>query len=385
MDISDTKIGIESTIIPPFETNLKAANMYEKLGFDSLWFGDHIMSLWPDAIWTPDIVNMASYMKNPHDMYNAFPTMAVVANNTKKVFLGTSVTESFRHPPSLLAHMILTIDHISKGRVILGIGAGEGENIVPYGIKWEKPIGRLEEAIKIIKLLWKHDKKVNFEGNFWKLKDAVLSLKPYKKNKPPPIWIGAFKPKMLELTGKIGDGWLPYNLNPKRYKERLEIIQRSAKNEGRNPDEITSGIEVSVIIDEKIEECDKMIEHPLVKNHLLFSDNETFKEYGLSHPFGDNFYGILDYIPTRYDKKTLIDAFEKIPIEMCKDFYLVGTPDDIIGKLEEYAKIGVKHIVIHNLTSACDIRKVQSSTLCIKKVLDHIKEDELKMIEPIPG
>lgn len=166
MDISDLKIGIESSVVPPFENNLKAIKMYERLGFDSLWFSDHTMSWWPDAIWTPDIVNMTSYMKNPHDVYNVFPTMAVVANNTKKVYLGTAVTETFRHPPSVLAHMILTIDHISKGRVILGIGAGEGENVIPYGIKWEKPIGRLEEAIKIIKLLWKEEKKVNFEANF---------------------------------------------------------------------------------------------------------------------------------------------------------------------------------------------------------------------------
>jgi len=299
--------------------------------------------------------------------------MAIAVNSTKKVFLGTSVTETVRHHPALLAHMIITLDHFSKGRIILGIGAGEGENILPYGIEWEKPVSRLEESINVIKLLWKEEKKIDFNGKFWKLKDAVLSLKPIKKNRPPPIWIGAHGPKMLELTGKIGDGWLPFNLNPEKYKESLEQIQTSAKNHGRNPDDITSGIELVVIIDEKPEECDRLIEHPLLKNQMLTLDNDAFKEYGISHPLGENFYGGLDYIPTRYDRKTLLEAFEKIPLEMCKDYAISGTPDEIIGKLEKYAKIGAKHIVMFNYTPICDLFKLETSYTCVKKVLDYFK------------
>ncbi len=383
MDISDLKIGMENSYTPPFENNLKRTKTFEKDGFDSLWFSDHIMSWWPDAIWTPDIINLASLLKSPHDSYNLYPVMAIVASNTKKVKIGTSVTEIFRHPPSLLAHMIITLDHISKGRITLGIGAGEKENIVPYGIKWEKPFSRLEEAIKIIKLLWRKDKKVDFDGKFWKLKDAVLSLKPIKKNRAPPIWIGAFGPKMLELTGKIGDGWLPFNLNSRRYKDSLEKIQTSAKNHGRNPEEITPGNELCLIIDEKHDECDKMVDSPLVKNQMLTLQDEIFREYGISHPFGDNFHGGLDYIPTRYDKKTLMEAYDKIPTEMCKDFFVVGTPDDIIGKFEEYAKIGAKHIVIVNYTIMCDLRKFQSSYNCIKKVLDYFKDSSPKIVQKI--
>ncbi len=143
MDISKVKIGIFNAYTPPFENGIRTTKMYEKAGFDSLWVPDHIMSWFPDAIWTPDIVNIASVLKNPHDSYNIFPVMAIIANNTKKVSIGTAVTETFRHHPALLAHLIITLDHISKGRIILGIGDGEGENGKPYGIKWEKPVSRL--------------------------------------------------------------------------------------------------------------------------------------------------------------------------------------------------------------------------------------------------
>jgi phthiodiolone/phenolphthiodiolone dimycocerosates ketoreductase len=384
MDISDIKIGIDNTYTYPFENGIRTTKVYEKFGFDSLWFSDHLMAWFPDAIWTPNLVNLSTLLRRPHDFYNVFPTMAVVANNTKKAFIGTIVTETFRHHPALLAHIMITLDHISRGRVILGIGAGEGENIIPYGIKWEKPVSRLEEAIKIIKLLWKKDKKVHFEGEFWKLQDAVLTLKPFKRTRPPPIWIGAFGPKMLELTAKLGDGWLPYAMPLKKYNECLVKIQSAAKREGRKLNEITPAIGLCLIIDKKQEECEKMLEAPLIKNQILTAPDRYFKEYGISHPLGDNFYGALDYIPTRYDKETLLEAYNKVPNEMCRDFFVVGTPDNVIGKIEEYIKIGAKHLVFFNSTLWCDVNKANSSYICIKKVLDYFKEEKSKLFEPIP-
>jgi phthiodiolone/phenolphthiodiolone dimycocerosates ketoreductase len=311
--------------------------------------------------------------------------MTIVANNTKKVKIGTAVTETFRHHPAQLAHMIITLDHFSKSRIILGIGAGERENIVPYGIEWEKPVSRLAEAIEIIRILWKEEKKVDFDGKFWKLEDAVLSLKPYRKKKPPPIWIGAFGPRMLELTGKVGDGWFPFNLNLEDYKDGLKKIQDSAKIHQRDHDEITPAVELLVIIDENQDECDRMVTQPLIKNQMLTMKDEAFREYGISHPLGDNFYGALDYIPTRYDRKTLLDAYEKISLQMCKDYAISGTPDEVIGKIEEYAKIGAKHIVIFNFTPVADINKLLKSTESVKKVLDYFKEDKSKVLEAVPS
>ena len=118
----------------------------------------------PESIWTPDLISMSKLQPSPHDFYDVFSIMSVAAWNTQKFQLGTSVTEPFRRHPAVLAQIFLTQDHISKGRTILGIGTGEGENVIPYGIKWDKPVTRLEEAIKIIRLLWDSDDKVNFDG-----------------------------------------------------------------------------------------------------------------------------------------------------------------------------------------------------------------------------
>jgi len=85
MDISNVKMGILNSYFPPFEGSIRNTKNYEEAGYDSLWLPDHIMNWFPDAIWSPDIVNVASVLKRPHDLYNIFPVMAVMANNTKKV------------------------------------------------------------------------------------------------------------------------------------------------------------------------------------------------------------------------------------------------------------------------------------------------------------
>ena len=103
-------------------------------------------------------------------------------------------------------------------------------------------------------------------------------------------------------------------------------------------------------------------------------ENEYFESFGISHPFGKDFYGLLNYIPTQYDRETMVEALSKIPAKLCNESFLHGTPDEIISKLEEYAKVGLKHIVLYNITYNCDISKVKSSFGCIKKVLEYFKK-----------
>ena len=373
MDIDDIRIGTEGTFLPPFENGINTVKRIEELGYDSVWWADHLMSWIPESIWTPDIAEVAAYRDTPHLYFDALCTIAVAAWNTKRILLGPAVTETFRRHPAVLAQSFLTLDHLSKGRVILGIGAGEGENVTPYGIKWNKPASRLEEAINIIRLLWENDKKVDFDGKFWKLKDAVLGLEPYEKGKYPPIWIGAHRPKMLEMTGRLGDGWLPSWMDLDFYREGLGIIRDSAKRAGRDPDEITPALYTYVFLDEDHEECHRMLGTPMAKNFAMITPPEVFKRYGVQHPFGENYYGLLEFIPTRYDRKTMLEALEKVPTKLCEDNFLHGTPDEIIGKIEKYTKIGLKHVVINNMTFFLDIRKIKSSFKCMKKILTYFK------------
>ncbi len=375
MDITDLKIGIEGTFVPPFKAGINSIKELELQGYDSVWWFDHIMNWIPESIWTPDITKLAALVKSPHELYDAILTLAISAWNTRKVYLGTAVTDPFRRPPATLAHTFLTLDHLSKGRAILGIGAGIAANLTPYGLEWHKQVSRFEEAVKIIRLLWENTEKVDFNGNFWKLKDAVLALKPYKKRKYPPIWIGAHAKRMLEITGRLGDGWLPVIINPNSYGEKLKIIRGAAKKKGRDPNEITPALYCLSIADEESEECHKILNHPLMKTFAFPKAEEDFKPYGKNHPFGENFAGYRDFIPSRCDREFVLDAVDKVPLKMLEDIFLLGTPDEIISQIEEYVKVGLKHIILCNVTYLVDIKKMHSSQNCMTKVLNYFKSN----------
>jgi phthiodiolone/phenolphthiodiolone dimycocerosates ketoreductase len=374
MDTHQLKIGIEGTFVPPFKGGIKTVMEFEKQGYDSIWWFDHIMNWIPESIWTPDITKLATLVKSPHELYDALITIAVAAWNTKKVQLGTAVTEPFRRPPASLAHTFLTLDHVSRGRVILGIGAGLATNLTPYGLKWHKPVSRFEEAIKIIRLLWENDEKIDYNGDFWVLKDAVLALGPHKKGKYPPIWIGANGERMLEITGRLGDGWLPVILDPKSYQEKLAIIKGAAKKAGRDPTEITPSLYCLTISDEDPGVCQEILNNPLIKAFAFPKTDADFKPYGVHHPLGENFAGYRDFIPSRCDRETVLNAIEKVPIKMLEDIFIIGTPDQIITQIEQYVKAGVQHIILCNVTYLAAIEKMNSSQNCLNKVLNYFKK-----------
>jgi phthiodiolone/phenolphthiodiolone dimycocerosates ketoreductase len=373
MDIDNLSIGRDGTFIPPFKSNLNSIKSFENDGYNSIFFADHIINWIPESIWSPEIVNLAKVYESPHLIYEAFTMMTTAVLNTRKVKLGTGVTETFRRHPAVLAQTMLTLDQASNGRIILGIGTGEKENITPYGIKWDKPVSRLEEALEIVRSLWEKEEKFDFDGQFWQLKNAILTLRPHKVGKFPPIWIAAHGPRMLDITGRLGDGWLPIYLKPNLYEEKLKLVRDSARKVGRSPDEITPALYANVIIDEELEESDKMLESVIAKNHLLTLYSEDFESYGISHPLGENIDGVIEYIPPNYNKDEILQILEKVPLKMCRDFYLNGTPDDVIGQIETYAKSGVKHIVLFNYSVLCDLQKIPSSNICMKRVLEYFK------------
>src|SRR6195952_3730767 len=99
----------------------------------SIWLPDHMVSFWPDSIWTPEFTDLATVSPSPHRHLDAMAVAAAAAVLTTNVPLVTSVVDTVRRHPSLLAQSALTIDHLAKGRFVLGLGSGETENTVPYG------------------------------------------------------------------------------------------------------------------------------------------------------------------------------------------------------------------------------------------------------------
>jgi phthiodiolone/phenolphthiodiolone dimycocerosates ketoreductase len=148
--------------------------------YHSIWLPDHMVSFWPESIWSPEFTDLATVSASPHRHLDAMAVAAAAAVLTKNVPIATSVVDTVRRHPSLLAQSALTIHHLSRGRFILGLGCGETENTVPYGFDFAKPVARYEEALRVIKMLWAGDGPVDFSGQFYTLRHARLDTEPYE-------------------------------------------------------------------------------------------------------------------------------------------------------------------------------------------------------------
>ncbi len=370
------KIGVIGPTFSPPKKLIETVKKIEMKGYDSVWWPDHLMGWYPQSIWKPEITNVAKYQKSPHVFFEASATISFVSSQTNKIILGLSVTDAIRRNPAYLLQTAVTLSYFSNGRFILGLGAGEAENITPYGLNYSKQVSKLEEALKIIKLLKNSGtgEKIYFKGKFWKLEDAVFDLQPHN-NKHPPIWIGGQGEKMLLITGKYGDGWLPVDLTVEEYKEKLKKVLRYASKNGRKEEEITKALFISVIIDKNNEECLKIMDSPLIKAKALIYPAYVYEKHGYQHPLGRNFYGLRDYIPSKLSEKEALKAINLVPKEVLEERYVYGSPEEVINKLAWYKKAGVEHVVLWNETFFGDYRKVKTSYHYLTQVLNYFKEN----------
>jgi phthiodiolone/phenolphthiodiolone dimycocerosates ketoreductase len=199
-----------------------------------------------------------------------------------------------------------------------------------------------------------------------------MSLRPSVEGNPPPIWIASLGPKMLELTAEFGDGWIPTILNPKSYGERLKVIHNHRKKLDRDG-EFTAALWNWCILDDDPSEYEKMMETPLAKAFALLLPGIEWKRLGYSHPFGEDFHSLTDYIPMRYDRETTLKAIEQVPVEVLKEFYMTGDSEIMIKKLEKYTRQGLEHIILWNSSGMFDLEKTRSSYKIMKEVLAYVK------------
>ncbi|TME45305.1 MAG: LLM class flavin-dependent oxidoreductase [Chloroflexi bacterium] len=301
--------GTLGTLMPPAANITRNAQRNESQGYAALWWPDHYMGWFPQSVWTPDITPLAAFQSNPDIFFDPLVAMAAAAGATSKVTLGTAVTEALRRHPVELAQAFLTLDHLAPGRVICGLGSGEALNLLPYGIPFERPVGRLQEAVRIIRLLWSSDGPVDFEGEHFHLRQAVLGLEPTTQG-PPEIWLAAHGPRMLDITGRYADGWLPEFLPLDDYRSRLKRIHQARQDAGRSADPFT---------------------------------------------------------PAMY-------VVEGVPPAVVEAGVLHGTPEEVAQELATYARVGLRHVVLWNVTFFSDANLIRRSYQLMSTLLDLLRD-----------
>ncbi len=367
-------LGAPGRIIPPAAKAIELAQRAEADGFDAMWWPCHLMGWIPDSVWTEDMTPLAGFQENPHIHFDPLMMMGAAGAATEKINLGVSVTDTIRRHPAMLAQAALTADHLSSGRAILGLGSGERMNVTPYGIEWSKPVGRLEEAVEVMRLLWSTDKPVDYDGQFFQLENAVLGLRPYE-GRPPRVWLAAHGPRMLRITGRLADGWLPTNIKPEAYAEKLAAIHESAEANDRDPDAITPSMLAYVLCAPDEEALQRMCEAPLAR--LLFAavdlPPETYARHGSSSPFegGTGFHSFLPSTVSRAEAERVISH---IPPGIVREHTLCGTPEMIVEQIDAYRQAGLRDVVLWNITPFGDAAQSVYSFKAMAQVAKTLRE-----------
>lgn len=313
--------------------------------YHSLWLPDHLVSFWPDSIWTPEFTDLAQASPSPHRYLDTVALAGAVAARTTRTRLATSVLDTVRRHPVMLAQSALTLSHLSGGRFILGLGAGERENLAPYGFGHRRTVSRFGEALRLIRLLWNTDGPIDFAGQYFTLEHARLDAELHHSG-PPPIWIGANGPRMLRLVGELGDGWWPTgSAGPETYSGQLARIREAAEQAGRDPQAITPAKMVVCLIGEP-DELSDILQRPLVKSLVLQLTADALAAAGHRHPMGKHWRGIQDIDPRVLTRDRLLRLFEQVDPAAILSVVPHGTPKQVAEQIAEFGEAGARVVSV---------------------------------------
>lgn len=342
--------------------NVKNGVAAEKQGYDCVWVPDHLVDIQP-----------------PTAVLDAWTELAYIGSHTKKVCLASGVTDTQRIHPAKTANIVATLDNISRGRAVLGIGAGEVMNTEPYGIKFESSdvrIKRVEEAIRVIKLLWTstYEKPVSFKGELYRLKDAHLDTLPVRKP-APPVYVGAYySSKLLRVAGEVADGWYPaFYYTVKGYKERVQMIREGAKRAGRDFGSIDRMALVPIVIGNRASLTRRLKERLKIQ---MVTNRYLFKVLGAESaleavPKGLHYQLVT---PSTGGNRLLDRAINKlnVPDEALErgveEMMAVGTPDQCVASLDRFVKAGATHFMVN-----CPLANKDDHKLIASKIMPHFR------------
>ena len=206
----------------------------EELGYDSVWVMDHLFN--------------NGYIRERLDdkpYYHPLATLSYLAATTERVLLGTSVLVLPYHNPVELAKYTATLDHMSEGRVTLGVGVGAmTEEFTALGIPMSERGALTNECIRVMKELWTNQAP-SYHSSRWNFDDLRFSPKPVQQPHIP-LWIGGASPGALRRAARLGDGWHPSGLTPEEYAVRRQQVRELAERAGRDPDSLTMSARVEV-------------------------------------------------------------------------------------------------------------------------------------------
>lgn len=273
----------------------------------------HLSKYHPDTIWIPETWGMEN-----------FSMLSMISQKVNSPKIGSSIINIYSRSPSLMAMGAATVDTISNGRLVLGLGTSSMPIVEDFhGMKFEKPVLRMREYVEIIRLVLS-GKQVNYDGNFFKLKNFSLLIKPLRNS--IPIYLAAVNQKMVELTWEIADGVIFYLRPISELKNTIEKMQNKKK------------IDVSCqLITCVSKDSQKAIDRARKTLAFYISVGEIYRNFLAKNGFQNE----TEEIFQEFEKSGLEHIHEFVSDSMIESLTICGNPQECLTKLNKFKDTGL--------------------------------------------
>jgi len=329
------KIGV---ILPyegglPFADALEMTQRAEALGLDSVWV--------PEA-WGTDAISL----------------LGALAARTERIRLGTGIVNVFSRTPTLLGQTAATLDLISNGRFILGLGTS-GHQVISgwHGMRFDRPLQRMRETVEIVRRVLRQE-RLRFEGEIFTLNQGLkLLARPVRET--VPIFLATLTPAGLRLTGEVADGWIPTLFSPDHLDLFRPQLEAGARAAGRSLDSLEIAPYVPVLIDDDRSGARDAI-RPWVALYVGGMGsraknfyNDVVQRYGFKDEARD--------IQELYLSGKKLEAIRRVPDTLVDAITIVGPPGYVRERIEAWSSAGVTLLLasVQGKTQADRLRTLQ--------------------------
>jgi F420-dependent oxidoreductase-like protein len=320
----------------PWLEVMEKVKIADELGYDSIWLGES---------WG----------------YELFTSMADLVRVTKRIKIGAGIANIYSRSPAVLASTIATLDERSGGRVLLGLGPS-GAYVIEHwhGVPFEKPLRRTREYIEIIRMILRGEKLV-YHGEIFNL-ERGFKLRFQPRRADIPIYIAAMGPKMVVQAGEISDGVLPVYWPSNKWGELREQLDEGARLAGRPPHSAAiAPFLTSIILSENADEQERANARLRAAGPLAYYIGKMGVYY--AQMLTRNGYGAEVEAVQASWKQGMHTAIAAVPPELLDATAVIGTPKEIVAKLDQWAVSGVDEPLLGMPAGSVDEAGAELSSL----------------------
>lgn len=297
-----------------------AAQEAERRGFDSLWVHDYI--IWTQALnrihiscGSREAVEAAGPLSPPM-FYESISNLAFLAGVTTTIRLGLGVLILPYRDPVVTAKQLATVDALSKGRLVLGVGQGAAKStqnvdFEVLGISRKDKVPRTREYLEAMLRIWS-EVSPSYHGTYVNFDNATIYPKPVQQPRPP-IWIGGQADKSLDMVADYADGWLSFWISPEQFPNAIAEVRRRLEQRGRDPEEFEVGTEIQIYLAETTDQA----RHEAMPTLLAFEEGYAGTTGGFA------------------EEKTSADTLQEI-----WNSSLIGSPASVTAEMQRYVESG---------------------------------------------